>query len=90
MENSPIVGRIMRRRRQHGEVPMKRLFLAAALLAAGAMSAQAITLVEAIRDGYEVKAASMAGLQTLFIVLQKEKIVLVCEMEGNKQCRLFR
>ena len=69
---------------------MKRLFLAAALLAASTMSAQAITLVEAIRDGYEVKAASMAGLQTLFIVLQKEKTVLVCEMEGNKQCRLFR
>ena len=69
---------------------MKRLFLAAALLAAGATSAQAITLVEAIRDGYEVKAASMAGLQTLFIVLQKEKTVLVCEMEGNKQCRQFR
>ena len=69
---------------------MRRLFLAAALLAAGTASAQAITLAEAVRDGYEVKAASMAGLQTLFIVLQKEKTVLVCEMEGNKQCRLFR
>jgi len=69
---------------------MKRLFLAAALLAAGTTSAQAVTLAEAIRDGYEVKAASMAGLQTLFIVLQKEKVVLVCEMEGNKQCRMFR
>ena len=69
---------------------MKRLFLAAALLAAGVTSAQAVTLAEAIRDGYEVKAASMAGLQTLFIVLQKEKVVLVCEMDGNKQCRMFR
>ena len=69
---------------------MKRLFLAAALLAAGTTSASAITLAEAIRDGYEVKAASMAGLQTLFIVLQKEKVVLVCEMDGNKQCRMFR
>jgi hypothetical protein len=69
---------------------MKHLFLATALLVAGGAPAHAVTLTEAIRDGYEVKAASMAGVQTLFIVLQKEKTVLVCEMEGNKQCRLFR
>lgn len=69
---------------------MKRLFLAAILMTASTATAHAVTLLEAIRDGYEVRAASMAGLQTLFIVLQKEKTVLVCEMEGNKQCRLFR
>ncbi|TWS97345.1 hypothetical protein [Reyranella sp. CPCC 100927] len=69
---------------------MKRLFLATTLLLAGMASAHAITLAEAVRDGYEVKAASMAGVQTLFIVLQKEKTVLVCEMSDTKPCRLFR
>jgi hypothetical protein len=69
---------------------MKRLFLAAILIASATASARAVTFVEAIRDGYEVRAASMVGLQTLFIVLQKEKTVLVCEMDAVKQCRLFR
>jgi hypothetical protein len=90
MDYPASVARIMRRRQPLGEIVMKGLFLAAVLIAAGTTSAQAITLVEAIRDGYEVRAASMAGLQTLFIVLQKEKTVVVCEMEGNKPCRLFR
>ena len=63
---------------------MKQIALAIALLGATSMQADAKTFAEAVREGYEVKAAAGA-----WVILQKDKSVVFCDTTGgatNKPC----
>jgi hypothetical protein len=63
---------------------MKQIVLAMALLAAAMVQADAKTLLEAVRDGYEAKTASGTWL-----ILQKGKSIVFCDTAGgatNKPC----
>ena len=63
---------------------MTRIALAIALLGALSVQADAKTLTEAVRDGYEVKTASGTWL-----ILQKGKSIVFCDTAGgatNKPC----
>lgn len=63
---------------------MKQIVLAMALLAAAMVQADAKTLLEAVREGYEVKTAS-----GVWVILQKGKSIVFCDTTGgatNKPC----
>lgn len=63
---------------------MTRIALAVALLGALSVQADAKTLTEAVREGYEVKTASGTWL-----ILQKGKSIVFCDTAGgatNKPC----
>ena len=63
---------------------MTRIALATALLAVLSFQADAKTLTEAVREGYEAKTASGTWL-----ILQKGKSIVFCDTAGgatNKPC----
>ena len=63
---------------------MAKIMLALALLGIAAAQANARTLTEAVRDGYEVKTAS-----GVWVILQKGKSIVFCDTTGgatNKPC----
>jgi hypothetical protein len=63
---------------------MKQIVLAIALLGAAMVQAEAKTLTDAVREGYEVKTAS-----GFWIILQKDKSIVFCDTTGgatNKPC----
>jgi uncharacterized protein YdbL (DUF1318 family) len=63
---------------------MKQLVMAIALLGAALVQAEAMTLTEAVREGYEVKTAS-----GFWVILQKGKSIVFCDTTGgatNRPC----
>ena len=63
---------------------MAKIILALALLGIGTLQANAKTLTEAVREGYEVKTAS-----GFWVILQKGKSIVFCDTTGgatNKPC----
>jgi hypothetical protein len=63
---------------------MTRIVMAAALLGALSFQANAKTLTDAVREGYEAKTASGTWL-----ILQKGKSIVFCDTVGgatNKPC----
>lgn len=63
---------------------MTRIAVAVVLLAALSLPAYAKTLTEAVREGYEVKAAS-----GFWLILQEGKSIVFCDTTGgatNKPC----
>jgi len=63
---------------------MAKIMLALALLGIGTSQANAKTLTEAVREGYEVKTAS-----GFWVILQKGKSIVFCDTTGgatNKPC----
>ena len=63
---------------------MKQMALAMALFSATMVQADAKTLTEAVREGYEVKTAS-----GFWVILQKGKSIVFCDTTGgatNKPC----
>ena len=63
---------------------MTRIVLAIAVLGATALPADAKTLTDAVREGYEAKTASGTWL-----ILQKGKSIVFCDTAGgatNKPC----
>ncbi len=63
---------------------MKQIALTIALLGAAMVPAEAKTLTDAVREGYEVKTAS-----GFWVILQKDKSIVFCDTTGgatNKPC----
>jgi hypothetical protein len=62
---------------------MKPIVLAIALLGAAMVQAEAKTLTDAVREGYEAKTASGTWL-----ILQKGKSIVFCDTAGGATNRL--